>query len=150
MPMVSRILSDRLKSAQLVVPILDISIRSVHNDGMPSSTYDPRNAALYRAVGALVAAERGVLGLTQDQVAQRTGRRLSRAAVANIESGRQRVAVHHLFDLAHALGVAPATLLPDEGQIPPLPTQAAEQLRDRVAGRTGGHFLESKTNEEGT
>jgi transcriptional regulator with XRE-family HTH domain len=117
---------------------------------MASSTYDPRNAAIYRAVGALVAARRGERGLTQEQLAGRTGRRLSRAAVANIESGRQRVAVHHLFDLAHALGVAPATLIPDEGEMPPPPAQAADQLRDRVVGRTGRRFLESKQKEEET
>src|SRR4051812_44934255 len=41
-----------------------------------------------------------------------TGERLSRSSIANIENGRQRVALHLLLDLALALKVDPRDLLP--------------------------------------
>lgn len=40
-------------------------------------------------------------GLTQDQLAMAIG--LSRASVANIESGRQQVSLRHAFAMARAL-----------------------------------------------
>jgi transcriptional regulator with XRE-family HTH domain len=43
-----------------------------------------------------------------------TGGRLSRSSIANIESGRQRVALHLLLDLARALKVDARDLLPDQ------------------------------------
>jgi transcriptional regulator with XRE-family HTH domain len=49
--------------------------------------------------------------LTQQELANRVG--LSRAAVANIELGRQRVALHMLLRFAEALGRAPSDLLPE-------------------------------------
>ena len=66
--------------------------------------------ALYSAIGQLVRAARRHAGLTQDVVAGRVG--LTRASINNIEHGRQKILVHTLFDLADALGVAPAALLP--------------------------------------
>jgi len=43
-----------------------------------------------------------------------SGDRLSRSSIANIESGRQRVALHLLIDLARVLKVDPRDLLPDQ------------------------------------
>jgi len=48
--------------------------------------------------------------MTQQVIARKVG--LSRAAVANIELGRQRVALHMIVRFARALGVSQATLLP--------------------------------------
>lgn len=116
---------------------------------MPSPAPDARNSALYRAIGERVSARRAELDLTQAQLAGRTHGRLTRSAVANIESGRQRVAVHHLFDLADALELPPQNLLPDPRAIPATPKQAAEELRARVFQRTGGRLLETRRTEEG-
>lgn len=102
---------------------------------MPSRTQDTRNTALYRAIGDRVAAIRDERGWTQEELAGRTGHRLSRSAVANIEGGRQRVAVHHLFDLAQALQVSPEDLTPNPSSLPGIPDQGAERLRERVARR---------------
>jgi transcriptional regulator with XRE-family HTH domain len=41
-----------------------------------------------------------------------SGERLSRSSVANIENGRQRVALHLLLDFARALKIDPRDLLP--------------------------------------
>lgn len=57
--------------------------------------------------------------LTQDALAQRVG--LSRASVANVERGRQRVPLHMLYLFARALEVDAASLIPE----PPPPDSAA-------------------------
>ena len=56
---------------------------------------------LYRRLGRAVAERRGELGFTQGDVAERIG--LSRASLANLENGRQRIMVHQLFALVNAL-----------------------------------------------
>ena len=50
--------------------------------------------------------------LSQNKLALRTNDVLTRSAIANIESGRQRVAVYQLFALAKALNVDCSVLLP--------------------------------------
>lgn len=76
---------------------------------------------LYRRLGRAVAERRGELGLTQSDVAEKLG--LSRASLANLENGRQRIMVHQLFALVSALklksilDLVPRTWVPSE----PLP-----------------------------
>lgn len=124
----------------------EINVRTIHP--MPSPAPDTRNIALYRAIGERVARRRTELNLTQRQLAEETDGRLTRSAIANIESGRQRVAVHHLFDLADALKASPSTLLPEPSTIPAPPQRAAEQLRSRVLQRKGERLLEPKRTKE--
>lgn len=57
---------------------------------------------LYIALGRKVAASRKRLGLTQADLAAQIS--LTRASVANIETGRQRVMLHDVFALVEALG----------------------------------------------
>ena len=57
--------------------------------------------AIYKAFGRAVATRRRELDLTQSELAARV--RMSRASVANIESGRQSVLLHHVYGLAEAL-----------------------------------------------
>lgn len=59
---------------------------------------------IYKAFGRSVAARRRELDLTQAKLAARVG--MSRASIANIESGRQNVLLHHVYTLASALAVA--------------------------------------------
>lgn len=56
---------------------------------------------LYRSLGRAVAKRRDELKLTQAEVAARIG--LTRASLANIEAGRQKVMLHHVYKLAKAL-----------------------------------------------
>jgi transcriptional regulator with XRE-family HTH domain len=58
-------------------------------------------AQIYQEVGGAVAARRKALGLTQAQIANKIG--LSRASLANIERGNQKVLLHHIYALADAL-----------------------------------------------
>jgi transcriptional regulator with XRE-family HTH domain len=67
---------------------------------------------LYRLFGQKVREQRARLGLNQAEVAQLIG--LARGSVANIETGRQRIPLHHVYALADALGVDIYTLLPSE------------------------------------
>ena len=48
--------------------------------------------------------------MSQQKLADAIG--LSRASVVNIESGRHRIQIHVLYDIAIALGVDPRNLLP--------------------------------------
>ena len=59
---------------------------------------------LYRALGQNVARLRKAKQLTQAEVAAAIG--LTRASLANIETGRQKVLLHNVFMLANALGCA--------------------------------------------
>lgn len=66
---------------------------------------------LYSELGSAIASRRRTLELTQAHVAARVG--ISRASLANIEVGRQKVLVHHLYKLASVLRLSsPASLLP--------------------------------------
>lgn len=58
---------------------------------------------LYRIVGAALAAKRKALRLKQSEVADQIG--LTRASLANIERGRQKIMLHQIYRLASALKV---------------------------------------------
>jgi transcriptional regulator with XRE-family HTH domain len=67
--------------------------------------------SIYRHIGSVVLRGRRKFKprLTQETLAQRVG--ISRASLANIETGRQSVQVHQLYALAAALDLAPADFL---------------------------------------
>jgi len=73
---------------------------------------DPVARMIYRKLGEAIVAARGRAGLTQQGLAMRSEGSLSRSSVANIERGRQRVAVHQIYLLAGLLGVEAIELLP--------------------------------------
>lgn len=68
----------------------------------------------YRDFGARVRAARGD-AISQQELARRIG--LSRASVANIERGVQRVPVHMISVLAAALDITAEDLLPPEATL---------------------------------
>ncbi len=67
--------------------------------------------SIYRHIGAVIRRGRGKFKprLTQEALARRVG--ISRASLANIETGRQSVLVHQLYALAAALDLTPADFL---------------------------------------
>jgi transcriptional regulator with XRE-family HTH domain len=65
---------------------------------------------LYKEVGSRVRRARLRAGLSQGDLASSTG--LTRTSIVNVESGRQRVPLHRLFDIARVLQVTPEELLP--------------------------------------
>jgi transcriptional regulator with XRE-family HTH domain len=76
-----------------------------------------KNDELYDQLGRLIRARRKGMFLTQQAVAARIG--ISRASLANIETGRQKVLVHQLYALAAALDLTPVDLLPPVGASAP-------------------------------
>jgi transcriptional regulator with XRE-family HTH domain len=67
-------------------------------------------AQIYPPLGNIVRSRRRQLGLTQHVLAAQLG--MSRAALANIETGRQKVFAHQLYAFAAVLNVSPSELLP--------------------------------------
>jgi transcriptional regulator with XRE-family HTH domain len=57
--------------------------------------------SIYSALGKAIAIRRKAMSLTQAQVAVKVG--ISRASIANIESGRQKVLLHQVYLFAEAL-----------------------------------------------
>ncbi len=72
---------------------------------------------IYETFGAQVRERRSALRLTQLELATRI--KLTRGSVANIEAGRQSVLLHQFLDIAAALCVKPAQLLPAPEEAPP-------------------------------
>jgi transcriptional regulator with XRE-family HTH domain len=73
-------------------------------------------SSIYAALGELVREHREGQGMSQGALGKRIG--LSRASIANIERGRQRIPLHHLYRMADALGVKAHTLLPNLDDLP--------------------------------
>ena len=67
--------------------------------------------AFYAEVGQRVRKARDARGLTQEALATLVS--LTRTSITNIEKGRQKLLAHTIVDLATALKVSPATLLPE-------------------------------------
>ena len=66
--------------------------------------------ALHRHIGTVIKGRRKQLNMTQEQLANRMA--TSRAALANVETGRQNVLVHHLYSFAKHLDLRIEDLLP--------------------------------------
>jgi transcriptional regulator with XRE-family HTH domain len=90
---------------------------------MPTSS-DP----FYAEVGRRIRDQRDQRGLTQEALSSLVA--LSRTSVTNIERGRQKFLLHTLRDIANALQVPMASLLPIERASAPEP-QIDDLLKDR-------------------
>lgn len=64
---------------------------------------------IYEHIGGVIKRRRKELGLKQQDLAERLG--ISRGSLANIETGKQGVLVHHLYNYANALDLAPTDFL---------------------------------------
>ena len=71
---------------------------------LPCNTLDMQSDAIYKHIGVLIKNRRKQLRLTQEKLASRLA--MSRASLANIETGRQNVLVHQLYAFAAALELA--------------------------------------------
>ena len=96
---------------------------------------------LYTEVGNNIRRHRRAIPRTQQEVAARVG--LSRASLANIESGHQWVRLHHLYAIADALNLdSPTVLMPPLKAPPPPPTQQLAELPLPREGLTDNQRLE--------
>jgi transcriptional regulator with XRE-family HTH domain len=88
-----------------------------------------QESELYSRFGQLVRQHRERLGRNQAEIGKASG--LSRASIANIETGRQRIPLHHLYALARALRVDVYALLP----VAPRSNTNNHRSRNPVSGR---------------
>lgn len=73
------------------------------------------HARLYDVVGERIRGARDAKNLSQAALAKRLG--LSRVSIVNIEKGRQRPPLHVLWDIAEALGLEAAQLVPRQAEL---------------------------------
>lgn len=66
----------------------------------------------YLELGRLLSAARAKAGLSQEQLGARLQPPMTRAAIANMETGKQRVLAKTLVELATALSVEVTALIP--------------------------------------
>ena len=99
--------------------------------------------AFYKAQGGLIRRKRSALRQTQEGLAALIG--LSRATVANIETGRQQLLVHQLHQIARALDLPVEELLlhdgggqPEAGRDLPLPSDLTPRQKSQIAGLLSG------------
>jgi len=84
----------------------------------------------YRGLGKRLLKAREHAGLTQKEVADRLVPKVTRASVANMESGKQRVLCHTLLALSEVLSTPPERLLLEPAPVaPPEPRPALEPLK---------------------
>jgi transcriptional regulator with XRE-family HTH domain len=67
--------------------------------------------AVYKNIGRRIEFLRNERRLSQRELGERLKHRLTRAAICNMEGGRQRILVHVLLEIAEALDVDPRDLL---------------------------------------
>ena len=102
----------------------------------------PLPEAVYSLLGKRVSEIRNQKDLSQENLAEWTG--LTRASVANIEKGRQRIFVHQLFRFAQALNVEVTELLPTESEVMDASVPAAErQYLDRLKASSSSQKTKS-------
>jgi transcriptional regulator with XRE-family HTH domain len=94
---------------------------------------------IYAHIGALIKTRRKHFRLTQEKLASQLV--ISRASLANIETGRQKILVHQLYGLAAALEMSPADFLPPAAESQsvikstdlPLPAGLKPQQKEQIA-----------------
>ena len=86
------------------------------------------NNTLYAEVGLLIKKVREDRGFTQNALASMVS--LTRTSITNIEKGRQKILLHTLFDIAAALRVKPAELMPEYDWKPNKESYAKTPLAD--------------------
>lgn len=113
--------------------------------------------SLYGHIGALIRSRRRKFKprWTQEKLANRLG--ISRASLANIETGRQAVSVHQLYAFAEVLNLAPADFLPPaDGAVAredwdeKLPVDLKPQQREQIARLLGVTQSDAQGDEGGS
>ena len=108
---------------------------------------------IYKEVGRNIRVYRARAHRTQAQLAAEIG--ISRASLANIEAGRQKVLVHYLYTIADALGLeSPDVLMPtpstpsaDSADLP-LPAEGLSRTqRQEVLRLMSGVMKNQNSNE---
>ena len=95
--------------------------------------------SIYEHLGRVIRTRRKALGMTQETLAAKLD--ISRGSLANIETGRQNVLVHHLYKLGSVLNLEPTDFLPitsnattrlDLAELP-LPDDLKKNQKEQIA-----------------
>ena len=93
----------------------------------------------YAYVGAKVRSARVAMDISQDVLAQRVG--LTRSSIANLEAGRQRVALHLFAAICRALAKDVCELLPEKPKSHSSPISADLEEKLESAPETMQNFV---------
>jgi DNA-binding XRE family transcriptional regulator len=89
---------------------LERQLRDAKRERRLGGPKDEPGGALYWEVGIAIRRKRELLGMSQEELANRAG--IGRTSIVNIEGGRQRLPLTTLYDIADALQVQAVQLLP--------------------------------------
>lgn len=95
---------------------------------------------VYRQIGQRIAQLRRSRDPRLNQQDLADAAHISRASVVNIERGRHRIQIHVLYDIARALGVEPAAILPRitaQSRVTGLPSNFTKQLTPKELSSVG-------------
>ncbi|MBX5167028.1 MULTISPECIES: helix-turn-helix domain-containing protein [unclassified Rhizobium] len=106
---------------------------------------------IYPEIGKLIRRRRKSLGKTQAELSPLLG--ISRASLANIETGRQKIMVHQIYALAEALNLSPEDLLPRSGSKPeleelPLPDDLNDLQKSQINQLLMGSTSKGTLNDD--
>lgn len=87
---------------------------------------------VYKHFGALVRSHRSRRGMSQEALGATLVPKMTRASIANIEAGSQRVFLHTALRLAEVLQIALAEALSGEGPRPADSATLASELKDKL------------------
>jgi transcriptional regulator with XRE-family HTH domain len=99
----------------------------------------------YVGLGRKIQHARRHLGITQEQLAARLS--LNRTSITNIESGKQRILVHTLIEIASIFGLSPAELFPSEKN--PTKRLSVSELLRKGSTQNQRQFLRSVLEHTG-
>jgi transcriptional regulator with XRE-family HTH domain len=112
---------------------------------------------IYKTIGTLIRRRRRRLDWSQKLLAARLG--ISRATLANIETGRQRILVHHLYAFAEVLEMKPNDFLPagspdstQDWSLLPIPDDLNLRQKEQIArliGPVGKPNIKAKGGSHG-
>jgi transcriptional regulator with XRE-family HTH domain len=132
-------------SAVLSKVILDIPNGCPYKQGVPASKIEP----FYEDLGRRVQTYRNRIRLSQESLGSALEPRVTRASIANIEAGKQRVLTHTLVQLAVALDVEVLTLLPTAKKSAAMPSHVeAELAQYNIPTKTIRRLLKASQREK--
>ena len=103
-------------------------IRVVKLCAVPAKSIEP----FYAELGRSIQTHRAKLGWSQESLGAALKPQVTRASIANIEAGKQRVLTHTLVQIADLLGVEICEIVPKEktGRKSTAPTRLVAQLAE--------------------
>jgi transcriptional regulator with XRE-family HTH domain len=113
--------------------MLDKPLKMLYKHGVPANRIEP----FYKQIGRRIQTLRNELGMTQEDLGSKLDPRVTRASVANIEAGKQRILAHTIPQLAQALRVQLQTLFPNQNEKPLVPVDRVEAELTQKLGLSG-------------